>query len=423
MFNHSAPLCQVIVNGKEISTLINKKLIGLTITDANGLEADLLDLSLDDSQGDIDIPPRGASIQVLLGWPDTGVVDKGTFTVDEIEHSGTPDMLTIRARSADLREGLTQKKERSWTNVKLGDIVRKIADENSYEPVISKELDEIERAHLDQQYQSDTDLLTRLADQYDAICTVKSGKLLFIKAGTGTSASGIELPIYSVTRKSGDRHRFTIRDRDNYVAVMASYYDTNAGKKGEVTYDGKSAQQAAQSEADGIRTLTSTYKSKKTATTAVKKAWKRFTGMGEHPSSVQARYDDKTGASGYVTYNGKVIGEKKLQERRSIQPVEASADNIKKLRHVYTSKANAERAVKSEYERLQRGRATFNINLAKGDPAPFPGQPVSVNGFKQAIDDSNWVMTRVIHKLDSNSGYTTEIEAELLNNKPAESDS
>ncbi len=420
MFNHSAPLCQVIVNGKEISTLVNKKLIGLTITDANGLEADMLDLSLDDSQGDIDIPPRGAIIQVLLGWPDTGVVDKGSFTVDEIEHSGTPDTLTIRARSADLREGLTQKKERSWTNVKLGDIVRKIADENSYEPVISKELDEIERAHLDQQYQSDADLLTRLADQYDAICTVKSGKLLFIKAGTGTSASGIDLPVYSVTRKSGDRHRFTIRDRDNYVAVMASYYDTNAGKKGDVTYDGKSAQQAAQAEADGIRTLTSTYKSKKTATTAVKKAWKRFTGMGEHPSLVQARYDDKTGASGYVTYNGKVIGEKKLQERRSIPPVEASADNIKKLRHVYTSKANAERAVKSEYERLQRGRATFNINLAKGDPAPFPGQPTSVTGFKPAIDDSNWVMTRVIHKLDSNSGYTTEIEAELLNNKPAD---
>ena len=142
--------------------------------------------------------------------------------------------------------------------------------------------------------------------------------------------------------------------------------------------------------------------------------------MGEHPSLVQARYDDKTGASGYVTYNGKVIGEKKLEERRSIPPVEASADNIKKLRYVYTSKANAERAVKSEYDRLQRGRATFNQTLAKGDPNLFPAQPVLVSGFKPAIDGSNWVMTRVIHKLDPNSGYTTDIEAELLNNQPAE---
>lgn len=420
MFDHAAPLCLVTVNGKDISTLLNKKLVGLTITDANGLEADTLDLTLDDSQGDIDIPPRGATIKVMLGWPDTGVIDKGTYTVDELEHSGAPDILTIRARSADLREGLTQKKERSWRDVKLGDIVRKIADENSYEPVVGKEFDEIERAHLDQQYQSDADLLTRLAEQYDAICTVKSGKLLFIKAGTGATASGINLPVANIVRKSGDRHRFTVRDRDNYVAVMASYYDTNAGKKGEVLYDGKSAQQAAQSEADGIRTLTSTYKSKKSATTAVKKAWKRFTGMGEHPSLVQARYDDKTGASGYVTYNGKMIGEKKLEERRSIPPVEASADNIKKLRHVYTSKANAERAVKSEYDRLQRGRATFNQTLAKGDPTLFPAQPVLVSGFKPAIDSSNWVMTRVIHKVDPNSGYTTDIEAELLNNQPAE---
>lgn len=421
IFSHSAPLCQVIVNGKEISTLVNKRLIGLTITDANGLEADTLDLSLDDSQGDIDIPPRGAKISVMLGWPAKGPVDKGTYTVDEIEHSGTPDLITIRARSADLREGLSQKKERSWgANLKLSDIVKKIADENGYEAVVGREFEDIESTHIDQQSQSDADLLTRLATQYDAICTVKSGKLLFIKAGTGATASGISLPVVKIERKNGDRHRFTIRDGDNYVAVMASYYDTHAGKKGDVTYDGKSQQQLAQEEADGIRTLASSYKSNKSATTAVKKAWKRFTGMGEHPTMVQARYDDKTGDSGYVTYDGKVIGDKKLESRRSIPPVEASADNIKKLRHVYASKTNAERAAKSEYERLQRGRATFNLSLAKGDPDVFPGQPVNVSGFKPAIDGSNWVMTRVVHKLDANSGYTTDIEAELLNNQPAD---
>lgn len=420
MFDHAAPLCQVIVDGKEISTLVNKRLISLTITDANGLEADTLDLTLDDSQGDIEIPPRGAKITVLLGWPETGPADKGTYTVDELEHSGAPDQITIRARSADLRQGLMQKKTFSWDQKKLGDIVRKIASDNSYEPVVGKELEEFDIKHMDQTDQSDADFLTRLAQMYDAICTVKSGKLLFIKAGTGATASGISLPVFHVTRKSGDRHRFTIRDADNYVAVMASYYDTRAGTKGDVRYDGKSAQQAAQEEADGIRTLSSTYKGQKSATTAVKTAWKKFTGMGEHPTMVQARYDEKSGASGYVTYNGKAIGHKKIDGKRSIAPIEASADNVKKLRHVYTTKANAERAAKSEYEKLQRGRATFNLSLAKGDPDPFPAQPMLVSGFKAAIDGSNWVMTRVIHKLDANSGYTTDIEAELLNNQPAE---
>lgn len=423
MFSHNAPLYQVIVNGTDISSMVKKRLRDLTLTDSNGLDADLLDLSLDDSQGDIDIPPRGAKISVVLGWPDSGIVDKGVFTVDELEHSGTPDILTIRARSADLREGITQKKERSWGDITVADIVRKIAEENSYQPAIGKQFEDIKIRHLDQQFQSDADFLTKLAETYDAICTVKAGRLLFIKAGTGESASGTALPVALIERRSGDRHRFTIRDRDNYVSVMASYYDINAGKKGEVTYDGKSAEQAAQEEADGIITLTSTYKSKKSATTAVKAAWKRYVAMGKKPTLIQARYDAKTGESGYVTYNGKVIGEKPVGEKRSIPPVEASADNVKKIRHVYATKANAERAVKSEWDRLQRGRATFNLTLAKGDPDLSPGQPVRISGFKPAIDESNWIMTKVTHRIDSSSGYVTDIEAELLNNEPAEEES
>ena len=422
MFSHNAPLYQVVVNGTDISSMVKKRLRDLTLTDSNGLDADLLDLSLDDSQGDIDIPPRGAKISVVLGWPDSGIVDKGLFTVDELEHSGTPDILTIRARSADLREGITQKKERSWDDITIADIVRKIAEENSYQPAIGKQFEDVKLRHQDQQFQSDADFLTKLAETYDAICTVKAGRLLFIKAGTGESASGTALPVALIERRSGDRHRFTIRDRDNYVSVMASYYDINAGKKGDVTYDGKSAEQAAQAEADGIITLTSTYKSKKSATTAVKSAWKRYVALGKKPTLIQARYDAKTGDSGYVTYNGKVIGEKPVGEKRSIPPVEASADNVKKIRHVYATKANAERAVKSEWDRLQRGRATFNLTLAKGDPDLSPGQPVRISGFKPAIDESNWIMTKVTHRIDSSSGYVTDIEAELLNNEPAEED-
>jgi len=30
------------------------------------------------------------------------VIDKGSFTVDEVEHAGAPDVLTIRARSASM---------------------------------------------------------------------------------------------------------------------------------------------------------------------------------------------------------------------------------------------------------------------------------------------------------------------------------
>lgn len=51
---------------------------------------------------------------VALGWQGAVLIDKGVFTVDEIEHSGTPDKLTIRARSADFRETLNVRRDQSY---------------------------------------------------------------------------------------------------------------------------------------------------------------------------------------------------------------------------------------------------------------------------------------------------------------------
>lgn len=99
------PLWRITLAGEDITQRIQPRLMQLTLTDNRGMEADQLDLTLDDSDGRLDIPTRGASIHLSLGWSDTGLIDKGSYTVDEVEHSGTPDQLTIRARSADLREG------------------------------------------------------------------------------------------------------------------------------------------------------------------------------------------------------------------------------------------------------------------------------------------------------------------------------
>ncbi|MDI8752169.1 acetyl-CoA sensor PanZ family protein, partial [Salmonella enterica subsp. enterica serovar Montevideo] len=60
---------------------------------------------------------------------DVGVEDRSVmaafmqalgFTVDEIEHSGAPDRLTIRARSADFRETLNTRREKSWHQTTVG---------------------------------------------------------------------------------------------------------------------------------------------------------------------------------------------------------------------------------------------------------------------------------------------------------------
>ena len=109
-------------------------------------------------------------------------------------------------------------------------------------------------------------------------------------------------------------------------------------------------------------------------------------------------------------------GSGEATQRGSTEFIIGSAGNIKVLRTTYSSKKTAERAAKSEWEKLQRNAATFSINLAKGRPELFPEVPVTVQGFKQDIDSLPWLLTRVIHNIND-SGSATALELEVKNDE------
>ncbi|MDN8899302.1 hypothetical protein Q0O45_13450, partial [Staphylococcus aureus] len=82
------------------------------LTESRGDEADQVDLRLHDHDGRLALPRRGVTLALAFGWADSGMVNKGTFVVDEAEHSGPPDIITIRARSADLTHSIRTRRER-----------------------------------------------------------------------------------------------------------------------------------------------------------------------------------------------------------------------------------------------------------------------------------------------------------------------
>lgn len=88
---HPVPAYQVLVDGKDISATIRPRLMSMTITDNRGFTADTIELTLDDSDGLLDMPRRGATLRALIGWQGQALVDKGTYKIDEVEHSGAPD--------------------------------------------------------------------------------------------------------------------------------------------------------------------------------------------------------------------------------------------------------------------------------------------------------------------------------------------
>ncbi|CAK8739103.1 hypothetical protein SODG_002706 [Sodalis praecaptivus] len=173
------PDWRLSVDGIDITGNIAHRLMSLTLTDNRGFETDQLDIELDDSDRRLRLPRRGAKVALSLGWKETGPINKGRFTVDEIEHSGAPDRLTIRARSADFRASLNIQREASWHNTTLGDLVKTLAARHTLTPLISQALASTKLAHSDQSQESDGSFLTRLAREHGAVMAVKDGKMLF----------------------------------------------------------------------------------------------------------------------------------------------------------------------------------------------------------------------------------------------------
>ncbi len=216
---YTTPTFRLSVDGLDIAQLISPRLMSLELTDNRGIEADQLTIILSDHDGLLAIPPKGAVLRLWLGWSDTGLVDKGTYTVDVTEHSGAPDMLSIRARSADMRKGLKTKRERSWSNTTLGDVLTDIATGNNLTATIADALKALPILQLDQANESDANLISRLGEEFDAVTSVKAGCLLCLPAGGGKTVSGLDLPHITLTRADGDQHRYLQADRDSYDGV------------------------------------------------------------------------------------------------------------------------------------------------------------------------------------------------------------
>ena len=375
--NHRTPAFKVQITTKDqkqqdITQVISSRLISLSLTDNRGLEADTLDLELSDHDGKLALPPRNATIQVALGWKGKPLIDKGQYSVDEVQFSGgagSADRLTIRARAADLKGSFSEQKERSFDKKTLGEIIDTIAKENQLKSQCEKKLANTFIAHIDQTNESDINLLSRLAEEHGAMCTVKNGTLLFMPLGQGKTATGKPILLRKIIRKNGDNYTFSIAESENYKAVRAYWHDTDTGKRGEITVDEN--------------------------TKIVKK---------------QRMTKGRTLKNG--TVKGRRLSKRKYNTIEQQEPITSDNAQIKSLRHTYASERTAITAAKSAFDKLKRGVATFSLNLAFGEPDLIPETPIELSGFKAEIDNTNWLITQVTHSITDN-GYTCGVEMEL----------
>lgn len=354
--NHLTPVAKLSINGKPFNTDALSRIISISLTDKSGFEADELTVSLSDHDGKLALPPKSAEITIALGYIETGIVDKGSYKITEVSWSGAPDTLHITAQSADTSDRFSEAKEKSWHKTSLKEIIESIAAANGYTPIIGKAYQDEKIDHIDQSNESDAAFLSRLAERYDAIATVKHGRLLFVSSGEATTASGQPLPTIRITRNSGDQYTFRYSNTESYNAVRAYYIDKQTGKKHEVVI--------TEDNYDPV---------KKTVTTT--------------------------------------------KEVTEIKQVDTAGKKIKTLRHTYQSPKTAATGARAAYKKLKRGAMEFDISLAVGRPDVAPESPVTLQGFKPEIDAEKWVGKETVHTLDGN-GLTTAVKLQSLIDVP-----
>ncbi|WP_333882852.1 contractile injection system protein, VgrG/Pvc8 family [Sphingobium yanoikuyae] len=226
---------RLTLDGADLADKVNPRHMELTLTEKRGGEADELSLTLQNADGRLALPDPGKIIALALGWEagddvTPGLVEKGRFTVDEVEASGPPDRITIRARSADLSGSYRRRRTKAWKGVTLGAILSDIAGRHGVTAQVHPDLSG-KAITIDQNGKSDMAFVKDLGSRFDAVATWKDRRLIFMPVGSDTTPSGTAIPGLTLTRRDGWAWSFTRAERDENDGVQAQWHDQASGRK------------------------------------------------------------------------------------------------------------------------------------------------------------------------------------------------
>lgn len=230
------PDFRIVANGEDITALVSRRLVGITITDEAGFVSDSLSITLDNRDEAVELPSRGAVLIPHIGYKETGLVHMGEFMADEVEVSHPPAAMTITARAADTftKEniaGIKAPKSRSWHGTTYAEIAGRIAGEHNLKTMTEYSLGSIFAEHIDQTNESDIAFLNRIIGEIRGYVKVANGYLLIGLCDSGCSPSGGELPRIKIRPADITSWRYRVFERGKFPAVEARYYDKFAAEE------------------------------------------------------------------------------------------------------------------------------------------------------------------------------------------------
>lgn len=221
----AAPEFRLYFSGTDIAQWVDPMALSIRYTDVLEAESDTLDVELMDPDRNWCgpwWPTKGDTFEYKLGKKGEALRDMGTFTLDEISHSGPPDKISLKAVSAPTDKALRSNRHAAYEQTTLPAIATEIAARHGL--TVAGDLAEVPVNRITQADETDLAFLHRLSRDFGYIFTVKSGQIVF----QDISALHALPSIRTLAREDIFSWTLSARQADTPSAVEESYWDPDA---------------------------------------------------------------------------------------------------------------------------------------------------------------------------------------------------
>lgn len=237
----------LVYEGADISRDIAPYLVSFSYTDNASDKADDLNVTLEDRKGrwrDPWFPEKGATIRATIvshnwhGPNETEALPCGTFEIDEVECSGPPTQVQIKAVSTLVSKPMRQEqKTRAWENVKLSVIAEDIAKNNGLSLFWDSPNDPLFERR-DQTEISDLGFLQKRCRDYGIGLKVTDTQLVCYDEATYEAKAAVAS--LSFGDKRIKNYRFRTKTRGIYKGARLQYHDPVKDENIETYVEGDS---------------------------------------------------------------------------------------------------------------------------------------------------------------------------------------
>ena len=226
------PQFAITMGGADITGQFNDRATMIKVQSIDGQgNSDRLDITLDDRDFAIALPATdgedAATLQLSLGYAQSGLWDQGTFEVNEVRLVGPPRSMQLVGTSQGFASALKVPAIIAHAGKSVAEIINGIAQAAGAEAVVDPAIGDKVVPFLNQ-HASGMHLLQSLERTYNGVAKFQDGMLSFTQRGTGTSASGVALGTFILTPDDLGSWDIRINARPSYSKVRASWWDKTA---------------------------------------------------------------------------------------------------------------------------------------------------------------------------------------------------